>query len=63
MKNKPYRFGRAEPRASDKALAERPVTVEIVHTVLTRFHRKGRIPGLAGGPELSSIATVEYHRD
>jgi hypothetical protein len=62
MKSEPYPLGRIEPRASDRALAERPETVEIVHTVLTRFQRKGRILGLPDGPQLWRVATAEYHR-
>ena len=62
MKRKPQRAGRLEPPAIDEAPAERPGTGEILQTVLTRFYRKGRIPGLPDGPELSQIATPEYHR-
>jgi hypothetical protein len=62
MKSNPRRIDRLEPRATDKAFVERPGTGEIVHRVLTRFYRKGRIPGLLDGPELSRIAVGEYHR-
>jgi hypothetical protein len=62
MKLKPQRVGRFEPAASDKALAARPGTGEILQTVLTRFYRKGPIPGLSDAPELSRIAAAEHHR-
>jgi hypothetical protein len=63
MKSKPYRVSGVEPRAIDKALAQRPETVAMAHMVLARFHRRGRIPGLPEGPPLSRIAAAEYHRE
>ena len=63
MKRKRDRLADVEPPAIDKALAERSGTAEIVYTVLTRFHRKGCIPGLLDGPRLLRIATSEYHRE
>jgi len=63
MKSDPQWVGRLEPRAIDKAFVERPARVEILQTVLTRFYRKGAIPGLPDGPQLSRAAAAEYGRD
>ena len=63
MKRNPRRIDRLEPRAIDKPFAERPARVEILQTVLTRFYRKGAIPGLPDGPQLSRAAAAEYRRD
>ena len=61
MKSDPQWVGRLEPRAIDKAFVERPARVEILQTVLTRFYRKGAIPGLPDGPQL--LRAAEYRRD